>query len=89
MKRIGLYGCGHLNKIVVSCYKKGLLEGYEIVGCYSKAKENREAMALNLGIKPCDSYEEMLERNLDFVVEATNPAASKLILSVQLKKELM
>ena len=54
MKRIGLYGCGHLNKIVVSCYKKGLLEGYEIVGCYSKTKENREAMALNLGIKPCD-----------------------------------
>lgn len=86
MKRIGLYGCGHLNKIVVSCYKKGLLEGYEIVGCYSKTKENREAMALNLGIKPCDSYEEMLERNLDFVVEATNPAATKLILERTIEK---
>lgn len=86
MKRIGLYGCGHLNKIVVSCYKKGLLEGYEIVGCYSKTKENREAMALSLGIKPCDSYEEMLERNLDFVVEATNPAATKLILERTIEK---
>lgn len=86
MERIGLYGCGHLNKIVVSCYKKGLLEGYEIVGCYSKTKENREAMALNLGIKPCDSYEEMLERNLDFVVEATNPAATKLILERTIEK---
>lgn len=26
MKRIGLYGCGRLNKIVVDCYNQGLLE---------------------------------------------------------------
>lgn len=39
MKKIGLFGCGHLNKIVVDCYKKRLLEGYEIVGCYSKTSD--------------------------------------------------
>ena len=35
MKRIGLYGCGKLNKIVASCYKKGILEGYEICLLYT------------------------------------------------------
>ena len=86
MKRIGLYGCGHLNKIVVDCYKKGLLAGYEIVACYSKTEESRNAMALSLGILPCNSYDEMLERSLDFVVEATNPSASRLILEKTIEK---
>ena len=84
--RIGLYGCGRLNKIVVDCYKKGLLEGYEIVGCYSKTKEHREEMALNLGVKPCDTYEELISRDLDYVVEATNPRATKAVLEDTLNK---
>ena len=56
MKRLGLYGCGHLNKIVVDCYKKGLLEGYEIVGCYSRTSESRTEMADSLGIETCNTY---------------------------------
>ncbi len=80
MKRIGLYGCGKLNKIVVDCYKKGLLEGYEIVGCYSKTSENRSLMANDLGIEICNSFDELLERNIDYLVEATNPQATKDIL---------
>lgn len=80
MKRLGLYGCGRLNKIVVECYKKGLLEGYEIVGCYSKTEESRNEMANTLGIKPCDTFDDMLARNLDYIVEATNPKATKDIL---------
>lgn len=80
MIRLGLYGCGHLNKIVVDCYKKGLLEGYEIVGCYSRTAESRYEMADSLGIKPCDSYDELLDRNIDYIVEATNPQATKDIL---------
>ncbi len=80
MKRIGLYGCGKLNKIVVECYKKGLLEGYEIVGCYSKTFENRSLMADDLGVSVCNSFDELLERNIDYLVEATNPLATKEIL---------
>lgn len=80
MIRLGLYGCGHLNKIVVDCYKKGFLEGYEIVGCYSRTAESRYEMADSLGIKPCDSYDELLDRNIDYIVEATNPQATKDIL---------
>lgn len=80
MIRLGLYGCGRLNKIVVDCYKKGLLEGFEIVGCYSKTKESREEMANSLDVKPCDTYDELLKRNIDYLVEATNPLATKAIL---------
>ena len=86
MKRLGLYGCGHLNKIVVECYKKGLLEGYEIVGCYSKTEESRYEMAKSLNIEPCDSYDELLDRNIDYIVEATNPMATKLILEKTLNR---
>lgn len=80
MKRIGLYGCGKLNKIVVECYKKGLLEGYEIVGCYSKTLESRSLMANALGVSVCNSFDELLERRIDYLVEATNPQATKDIL---------
>ena len=86
MKKLGLYGCGHLNKIVVDCYKKGLLEGYEIVGCYSRTSESRTEMANSLGVPVCDTYEEMLDRGVDYIVEATNPAATKSILEQTLTR---
>jgi aspartate dehydrogenase len=86
MKRLGLYGCGHLNKIVVDCYKKGLLEGYEIVGCYSRTLESRTEMANDLGVEVCNSYDELLDRNVDYIVEATNPAATKAILAETLNR---
>lgn len=88
MIRLGLYGCGHLNKIVVDCYKKGLLEGYEIVGCYSRTALSRYEMANSLGIKPCDSYDELLDRNIDYIVEATNPQATKDILEKTINKHV-
>ena len=84
--RLGLYGCGRLNKIVVDCYKNGLLEGYEIVGCYSKTKEHRESMANDLGIDACDSYEELINKDLDYIIEATNPLATKDVLEKTLCK---
>lgn len=80
MIKLGLYGCGKLNKIVVDCYKKGLLEGYEIIGCYSKTEESRSEMANSLGIDVCNTYEELLNRKPDYIVEATNPQATKDIL---------
>lgn len=86
MKKIGLYGCGKLNKIVANCYKKGLLDGYEIVGCFSKTKESREYLASYLGIKSCDTFDELLNRDLDYLVEATNPKATRDILANTLNK---
>ena len=88
MKRIGLYWCGKLNKIVASCYKKGILEGYKIVGCYSKTKEHREELSEFLNIPSCDSYDDLLNLNLDYIVEATNPQATKDILEKTLERKV-
>lgn len=88
MKRIGLYGCGRLNKIVVDCYNQGLLEDYEIVGCYSKTKESRTNMANSLRIDACDSFNELLSRNIDYLVEATNPSAVKEVLEDVINKKI-
>ena len=88
MIKLGLYGCGKLNKIVAKCYKEGLLEGYEIVGCYSKTAKSREEMASYLGIEKCDTYDEMLQRGISYVVEATNPKATIDILEKTLNKKI-
>lgn len=88
MKRIGLYGCGNLNKIVAKCYKEGILQGYEIVGCYSKTKEHREELSNYLNIPACDSYDDLLKLNLDYIVEATNPNATKAILEKTLENKI-
>ena len=66
--------------------QKGLLEGFEIVGCYSRTFESRSEMAQDLGIEVCNSYEELLDRNIDYIVEATNPAATKAILEQTLNR---
>lgn len=88
MIKLGLYGCGKLNKIVVDCYKKGLLEGYEIVGCYSKTEESRNEMAASLGISPCNTYQELLQRKPNYIVEGTNPQAVKDILEDTLNSKI-
>ena len=80
MKRIGLFGCGKLNKIVLDCYQKGLLDGYEIVGAYSKTKEHRDKFNDMLNVKHIDTFNDLLDLNLDYLVEATNPSATKEIL---------
>ena len=88
MKRIGLFGSGKLTKIIVDCYKKGLLQGYEIVGCFSKTKEHREIINKELNIKSCNSFDELLDRKLDYLVEATNPSSTKEILEKTILKNV-
>ena len=80
MKRIGLFGSGKLSKIIVNCYKNGLLDGYQIVGCYSKTFEHAKEISNTLNVDPCHSFDELLARKLDYLVEATNPSATKEIL---------
>lgn len=88
MKKIGLYGSGKLTKIIVNCYLNNLLEGYEIVGCYSKTKENRDYISNLLNIKPCNTFDELINRDLDYLVEATNPNATKEILEKTMNKKI-
>lgn len=88
MKRIGLFGSGKLTKIIVNCYKKGLLEGYEIVGCYSKTFSHSKEISQSLNISPCETFNDLLDRKLDYLVEATNPNAAKEIMIKTLERNV-
>ena len=88
MKKIALYGSGHLIKIIVDCYKKNILKGYEIIGCYSKTLEHCNEINNELGLKPLSSFDEVIARHPDYLVEATNPSATKLILEKTIKAHI-
>ncbi len=88
MKKIVLFGSGKLTKIIVDCYKKGLLDGYEIVGCYSKTKEHRDLINKELNVKLIDTFDELINLNPDYLVEATNPSSTKEILEKTLKNKI-
>ena len=88
MKKIALYGSGHLIKIIVDCYKKNILKCYEIIGCYSKTLEHCNEINNELGLKPLSSFDELLARHPDYLVEATNPSATKLILEKTIKAHI-
>lgn len=45
-------------------------------------------MASYLGIEKCDTYDEMLQRGISYVVEATNPKATIDILEKTLNKKI-
>lgn len=88
MKKIALYGSGKLIKIIVDCYNRGILKGYEIVGCYSRTLENCNLINNELGLKNVNSFNDLIERNPNYLVEATNPAATKLILEDTIKSHI-
>ena len=56
--RLGLVGAGHWGAQVA--LSAGLDPGVELVACYSRSKEAREAFARRHGCRACRSYEEML-----------------------------
>ena len=56
--RLGIVGCGRLNRIVAEAVADGLLLEYELVGCYSRTYESAEKLSSSMaerGIacKPC------------------------------------
>ena len=73
-----IIGCGKLGNIVVDALQKGLLSEYELVGVYSRTREKAEMLAARVkGCQVCDSLEELLLLNPDFLVEAASPAAMR------------
>lgn len=78
MKKMVIIGCGKLGNIVVDALQKGLLSEYELVGVYSRTREKAEMLAARVkGCQVCDSLEELLLLNPDFLVEAASPAAMR------------
>ena len=78
MKKMVIIGCGKLGNIVVDALQKSLLSEYELVGVYSRTREKAEMLAARVkGCQVCDSLEELLLLNPDFLVEAASPAAMR------------
>lgn len=80
--RLGIVGCGRLNRIVARAVADGLLPEYELVGCYSRSFESAERLASaaaerGLVCKPCATIEELLALKVDIVSEAATPAGMR------------
>lgn len=80
--RLGIVGCGRLNRIVAQAVADGLLPEYELVGCFSRTYESAEKLAASMaeqGIacKPCQTIEELLAQQPDIVAEAATPAGMR------------
>lgn len=78
-KKLALAGCGFLGNIVAGAYASGLLEGFRMVGVFSRTAERAEAAAEKTGSWACGSLEELLALEPDIVVETA---------SVQLAREM-
>ena len=79
LKKLALAGCGFLGGIVAEACAAGLLEGYQMVGTYSRTPEKAAAAAEKTGCGACGSLEELLALRPDYVVETA---------SVQLAREM-
>jgi len=88
MKAIVLFGSGRLTKIIVKSYLDGMLEGYKILGCYSRTKEHRDSINDMLNVGHINSFEELIALKPDYLVEATSPSSTKEILETTLKNRI-
>ena len=81
-KKLVIAGCGKLGNIVADAVVGGLLDGYELVGAYSRSKEKAEALALKVNERNghcmvADTFDQLLGLKPDFMVEAASPAAMR------------
>lgn len=84
MKKLVIFGCGHLGRIVANAVLNDLLPEYDLVGVYSRTVDKAEYVA---GVmqqhgrpcKACATLEELLALKPDYLVEAASPAAMKLL----------
>lgn len=71
-KKLALVGCGFLGGIVADAYAAGLLEGYRLVGAFSRTADRTAAVAQKTGCQACASLDELLSLRPDYVVETAS-----------------
>lgn len=81
-KKLVIAGCGKLGNIVADAVIGGLLDGYELVGAYSRSREKAETLALKVNERNghcmvADTFDQLLDMKPDFLVEAASPAAMR------------
>lgn len=87
MKTFVILGCGYLGNIVAEAYKKGLLEGYELVGVMSRSEDKARMLVSDSdGIRICNTYDELLSLHPDYLVETASVQSVKDIAVKALKQ---
>lgn len=76
-KKLAIVGCGFLGGIVADAWAAGLLEGYQLVGVYSRTGEKAASVAEKTGCKVCAGLEELLALKPDYVVETASVQMAK------------
>lgn len=71
-QKLALAGCGYLANIVMDAYCSGLLPEYEMLGVSGRTREHAVETASKCGCAVCDSMEELLELEPDYLVEAAS-----------------
>ncbi len=84
-KTFVIMGCGFLGTIVADAYRKGLLQGYELVGVLSRNKNKTDKLAVD-GVRACVTEEELLSLHPDYLVETASVKALKDIAVKALKQ---
>ena len=84
MKTLAIVGCGKLSDVVVNAKLNGLLPEYALVGAYSRTTINPRRLCDkvndftgDLHCVSCQSIDELLTLNPDYIIEAASPVALK------------
>jgi len=82
MKKLVIFGCGHLAEIVVDAVINGLLPDYNLVGVYSRTASKMEPIVSKMAqhgkqCTACITLNDLLDLKPDYLVETASPAAMK------------
>lgn len=77
MKTFAIAGCGHLGTIIADAYRKGLLEGYRLVGAFSKKTEDSLKLVEGTGAEAVDTVGKLVALKPDFMIETASIALLK------------
>lgn len=82
MKKLVIFGCGHLAEIVADAVINGLLSEYDLIGVYSRTAAKAEYIVSKMkqagrSCTVCTSLTDLLDLKPDYLVEAASPAAMK------------
>ncbi|MDD7201579.1 MAG: aspartate dehydrogenase domain-containing protein [Sphaerochaetaceae bacterium] len=77
MRTFCIMGCGHLGTIVANAYTQGLLEGYRLVGAYSRDIRDAKALVEGTGATAVASPAELLALKPDYLIETASIALLK------------
>lgn len=71
-KTFAVAGCGFLGGIVVDAYAQGLLEGYELIGVYSRTMDKAVSASVRADCAVCADMDTMLAMKPDIIVETAS-----------------